>query len=185
MRRAIALPIAVVAVLTLAATVLAGGWATVAAAGPTDGHEAGADTIVELEVLQHGVTAVSWPRITVTATNQATGEIVEATAVPTAGKTGQYAATLTFPTEGSWTLSYDSPDLVMEGTATLAVSAPVAAAVSGVANASTAATAAAVDPAVVGIVGAAILILVAMLAGFLVLRERRPERGKQTTAVGG
>ena len=181
MRRVIAMPLALVAILTVGATVLAGGWATVTAAGPTDGQAAGTETIVELEVLQHGVTAVSWPRITVNATNSATGASLTTTATPTAGQTGHYTATLTFPSEGSWTLSYDSPDLVMEGTATLAVSAPVLAAASGVANASTAA----VDPAVVGLVGAAILFLVAMLAAALIIRERRPERRKQSTAVGG
>ena len=127
MRRIIALPLALLAILTVCATVLAGGWATVAATGPTGGQIAGTETVVELEVLQHGATAVSWPRLNVMATNTATGETVNATATSTAGQIGRYTATLTLPTEGSWTLSYDSPDLVMEGTTTLAVSAPVVA----------------------------------------------------------
>jgi hypothetical protein len=182
MRRAIAMPLALVAILTFGATVLAGGWATVAAAGPTGGQAAGSETIVELEVLQHGVTAVSWPRITVNATNTQTGEIVTTTATPIAGQTGHYTATLTLPTEGSWTLSYDSPDLVMEGTATLAVSAPVVPIANGVASA--AASAAAVDPAVVGGSGAAILIVL-VIAAAVVIHQRRPDRSKQSTAVGG
>ena len=63
---------------------------------------------MELEVLQHGTTAVSWPRITVIATNTATGESFTTAATPTTGRTGHYTASLTFPTEGSWPLSYDS-----------------------------------------------------------------------------
>ena len=67
-------------------------------------------------------------------------------------------------------------DLVMEGTTTLAVSAPVVAA----ANAGTVA----VDPAIVGGLGAAILIFLTALAA-LIIRQRRPDRRKQPTAVGG
>jgi len=183
MRRLIALPFALVAVLAVGATVLAGGWATVDAAGPTNGAGAGTGTTLNLEVRQHGVTPVSWPRISVIATNKATGEKFTSTATPTAEQTGHYTATLTFPTEGSWTLSYESPDLVMEGTATLAVAAPVVAAAAA-ANAAPAASTGGLDPAIIGSIGAVVLLLLVIVAAAAIY-QRRPERRKQPTAVGG
>jgi hypothetical protein len=81
---------------------------------------AGEATTIELNVLQHGVTAVSWPRITVIATNEATEEVTAAQA-KASGPEGHYTATLTFPTEGQWTISFVSPELQMDGTATLTV----------------------------------------------------------------
>lgn len=127
LRRLIALPLAALAALTLASTALAGGWAQVTVPTlPTD-PPAGEETTIELNVLQHGVTAVSWPRITVIATNEATDEVTAAQA-KASGPEGHYTAKLTFPGEGEWTISFVSPDLVMDGTATLSVGPLLAAA---------------------------------------------------------
>lgn len=139
LRRLLPLPLAGLACLALASTALAGGWAQVTVPNlPTD-PPAGEETTIELNVLQHGVTAVSWPQITVIATNEATEEVTAAQA-KASGPEGHYTAKMTFPTEGAWTISFVSPDLVMDGTATLSVSpaivAPVPAPAASTADAS-------------------------------------------------
>ena len=165
LRRLLPLPLAALAALALASTVFAGGWAQVTVPDlPTD-PPAGGETVIDLNVLQHGVTAVSWPRITVIATDEATGDVTAAQATAS-GPEGHYAATLTFPHAGNWTLSFVSPELQMDGTATLSVGpalAPPAAATP------TAAPAFDLMPwALLLIVGA---IAIASLAAFLRARE--------------
>ena len=79
---------------------LAGGWATVAMTEPptrADGRQG--DDRLDLTVLQHGVTPVSWSAITVIATNAETGETVAGQAAAS-GPAGHYTVALTFPTEG-------------------------------------------------------------------------------------
>jgi|SRR5687767_8368783 len=127
LRRFIALPLAALAVLAVASVALAGGWAQVTVPNlPTD-PPAGEETTIELNVLQHGVTAVSWPQITVIATNEATDEVTAAQA-KASGPEGHYTAKITFPSEGEWTISFVSPELVMEGTASLSVGPAIVAA---------------------------------------------------------
>ncbi len=63
---------------------------------------------------QHGVTPVSWPDLTVIATDAAT-DTVSASRPEPKGPTGTYVATMTFPASGEWTLTFDSTDLMMEG----------------------------------------------------------------------
>ena len=127
LRRLLPLPLAALAALVLASTALAGGWAQVTVPDlPTD-PPAGEETTIELNVLQHGVTAVSWPQITVIATNEATDEVAAAQA-KASGPEGHYTAEITFPSEGEWTLSFVSQELVMEGTATLSVGPAIVAA---------------------------------------------------------
>lgn len=174
-RRILAIPLAIVAALVMAAAALAGGWATVAMTDPPTEPTAGGETAIDLTVLQHGETAVSWPRITVVATDAATGATVRAEAQATPGAMGRYTATLTFPTDGSWTLTYESPDLIMDGTATLAVAAPAAAA--------PAAPAAADLVPMVAIGGLVLLFIVAF--GALVIHDRRADRRGQPQASGG
>ncbi|HVQ23033.1 MAG TPA: hypothetical protein VMT36_07145, partial [Candidatus Saccharimonadia bacterium] len=88
-RRFIALPLAVVACLAFAASVVAGGWATVTVSDPPAEPTAGETTTLDLTVLQHGVTPVSWPVISVVATNAETGATVAGQATAT-GATGHY-----------------------------------------------------------------------------------------------
>jgi hypothetical protein len=119
LRRFLPLPLAVLAALALASTAVAGGWAQVTVPNlPTD-PPAGGETIIDLTVLQHGATPVSWPRLTVVATD-ASGAAIAAQA-KASGPDGHYTATLTFPSAGEWTLSFLSPDLIMDGSATLNV----------------------------------------------------------------
>jgi hypothetical protein len=175
LRRLLPLPLAALAVLTLAATALAGGWAQVTVPNPPADPPAGEATTIELNVLQHGVTAVSWPRITVIATNEATEEVTAAQA-KASGPEGRYTATLTFPSEGEWTLSFVSPELQMDGTATLSVLPPIVPAVAPVTTAMPAFD-------VLPLVALAILALFVVIAvAAVVMRNREGARATQVTA---
>jgi hypothetical protein len=119
--------LAVLAVLALGSVAFAGGWAQVTAKAVPVDPPAGEETTIELNVLQHGVTPVSWPRLTVIARDSVSGAVVRAEAQAT-GPEGSYVARITFPSAGQWTLSYESDDLVMEGRTPIRITAPVAAA---------------------------------------------------------
>lgn len=174
LRRAICLPLAALAALALASTALAGGWAQVTVPNlPTD-PAAGEETTIELNVLQHGVTAVSWPRITVIATDAASGDTVAAQA-KASGPEGHYTAKLTFPSEGEWTISFTSPELQMEGTATLSVG-PALVAV----------TAAAAATSGIDVLPLALLLMLALFAAIAIaavtMRSRGGARAGRVTA---
>ena len=155
--------------LAFAASVLAGGWATVTINDPPAEPTAGSTTSLDLTVLQHGVTPVSWLTITVVATNAETGATVASQAKPS-GPTGHYTVSLTLPTEGSWAISYASTDLVMEGSQELAVAAPVVVPAS---------TSAAASPVVDGAMLTVLLVLVVGFIGafgVMVVHDRRKDR---------
>jgi hypothetical protein len=173
MRRLLAIPLVLIASLAFTTAVLAGGWAQVTMTDPPIDPAAGGGTTIGFQVLQHGQTAVSWPRITVVATNTTTGAAVTA-AARAEGPTGHYVATLVFPSEGSWTLTYLSQDLQMEGSSSLAVApaAPVAAA-----------PGTAVDPLPIGLAGLVLLVL--LIGGAFVIRGRRGARGDRHVTVSG
>lgn len=125
--RSIAPLLALLAMFALTSVAASGGWAQVTATSVPVDPPAGEETTIELKVLQHGVTPVSWPRLTVVATEAASGAVVRAEA-QASGPEGSYVAKMTFPTAGQWALSYESDDLVMEGTTPIRAAAPVAAA---------------------------------------------------------
>jgi len=176
-RRSLAIPIALLGSLTLAAGVVAGGWATVAVTEASVDPPAGAATTVELEVLQHGQTAVSWPKLTVVATNDSTGETFS-TQASAQGPTGHYVATLTFPTEGGWTLSFASADLIMEGTAGMQVAAAVAPVAAPAAPA-----AAAFDPLALGL--GAVVVFAVVAGAAIAIRGRHAGRRDERASVSG
>lgn len=131
--RPIAAAAALIAMLTLlvaATAAVAGGWAQVTAKNVPVDPPAGEETTISLSMLQHGQTPVSWPRLTVVATEKTSGATVSAQATAT-GPEGSYVVKLTFPSEGQWTLSFLSQDLVMEGSATVSVAAVAAAPAAG------------------------------------------------------
>lgn len=167
--RLLPLPLAALAALALASTAVAGGWAQVTVPNPPADPPAGEATTIELNVLQHGVTAVSWPRITVVATNQATGEATAAQA-KASGPEGHYTANLTFPSEGQWTISFVSPELQMDGSAVLSVAPPLV-----VVPPAPAATAPAFDLVPVAAVVLAALFL-AIALGAVAMRSRETAR---------
>jgi hypothetical protein len=176
LRRLLPLPLAGLACLALASAALAGGWAQVTVPNlPTD-PPAGEETTIELNVLQHGVTAVSWPQITVIATNEATDEVTAAQATAS-GPEGHYTETLTFPSEGEWTLSFVSPELVMDGTTTLSVGPAIVAA----------APAAAAASASYDLLPLALVLIVALFAAIaiaaVVMRSRDGARAARATRV--
>ena len=177
-RSLIALPLAVLASFAVTAGALAGGWATVTISDPPAEPTAGSTTALDLTVLQHGVTPVSWLTITVVATNAETGATVAGQATAT-GTTGHYTVSLTFPSEGTWAISYASPDLVMEGSQDLAVAAPPV-----VAASSPAATSPVVD-------GAMLAVLLVLVVGFvgafglMVIHDRRKDGPAPRTETSG
>ena len=177
-RRSLAFPIALVAGLMLTASAVAGGWAKVTVTDTPVDPPAGGGTVVELQVLQHNETAVSWPSLTVIATNTSTGESFR-TPAKAEGPTGRYVATLTFPTEGAWTLSFDSNDLIMDGTA----SVQVAAAAAPVAATPSTPAAPATDPVPFGL--AALVILAIVAGGALAIRGRHTNRPDERASVSG
>ncbi len=179
-RRLLAIPLALAASLALATAVLAGGWATVAMTDPPTEPTAGGETVIGLTVLQHGVTPVSWPAITVFARDTKSGGTISGDALAS-GAAGHYTVSLTFPAAGDWSLTYVSDDLVMEGSATFAVGDPAVVAGSSAASAE-----------VVPVIG-----LVALVAIFLslavgtILHDRRADRSapagepKPTPSISG
>ncbi len=180
-RRSLSIPIAILAGLILTAGALAGGWATVSLVDAPKDPPAGSSTVVEVDVRQHAETAVSWPDLTVIAANDETGESFSTPAVAQ-GPTGRYVAAMTFPTEGRWTLTFESRDLIMEGTATLQVAAAVAA-VAPDPSTSAAASTPATDPVTIGL---AMLIVAAVVgSGALVLRGRRVGPRDERASVSG
>ena len=179
-RRSLAIPSAILAALLLTVGAVAGGWATVALTDPPVDPPAGSGTLVELDVLQHGETPVSWVSLTVVATNDSSGQSFE-TPARAEGPTGRYVATITFPTEGRWTLSFESPDLIMDGTATMQV-APAVAAAPVAADPSTS-TVAGLDPVALGLVALVIIALVA--GGAIAWRGRQAGRHDERASVSG
>jgi len=171
--RLFAIPIAIAAVLALTTAVLAGGWASVTMTDPTDEPTAGGETIFDLTVMQHGVTPVSWPAITVVATNAETGATVSALA-KASGPLGHYTVGLTFPTGGAWTIAFASNDLLMEGGQTVAVDAAAPAAA-----ASETAAASAVDVSMVTVLLMLVLAFVGAIAVMLVRDRRAAASGGQ------
>ena len=172
-RTLVALPLALLAVLAMSATALAGGWAAVTMAEPPSDITPGEEATVEMTVLQHNETPVDWPRITVVATNADTGAIVRAKASAVSGQLGQYQATLTLPTDGEWAITYESPDLVMDGSATLAVAAippvPAAPAAPPAPPAALAAEPAPTAPAAVASPGNLLVPFALVVAGILLI----------------
>ena len=111
--RSLALPMALLAASVLASVAVAGGWAQV--------------TAKNVAVDPHGVTPVSWPRLTVVATDTASGAVVRAEATAS-GPEGSYSVKIVFPNAGEWRLTFESADLVMEGSVAIRIAPPVTAA---------------------------------------------------------
>lgn len=165
-RSILAMLLALGASLALATAALAGGWASVIMTDPPKDPAPGSVTTIDLEVKQHGLTPVSWPKLTVVATNTATGETVTVIAQPK-GAEGHYVAQITFPSSGDWALAFESNDLVMNGSEKLTL-----AAAPGGAVAASEATSTAADtlPTTIGI-GFALAALLGLI-GAMALRAR-------------
>lgn len=166
-RRIAAFPLALAATLLLVATALAGGWATATLDPGTPGPHSGSPTAIGFLVLQHGQTPNSSLSVVVHAANATGGSIAaDATAH---GAAGHYVATLTFPTDGAWTITWTS-ELDMTGSITV-LNVVAAAPVAPAANPTPAATATPVDTIALLVVGFALL--VAIVGGGFAMRRRR------------
>lgn len=102
MRRLPILAAALLAILVWAAPAVAGNWATARMDGPAPTPIAGAETAFGFEVLQHGVTPVSWVTATFVATNLATKAQIQAP-MHAVGADGHFETSITFPEPGEWT----------------------------------------------------------------------------------
>ncbi len=112
MRRLVGgLGLAVIALMLMATSVAAGGWATIT---PDEGTppqpNAGEEIQLGFNILQHGVDPISWVKATLVATNSATGEKLNVTARPE-GPTGHYVALVSFPESGFWSWHVEITDL--------------------------------------------------------------------------
>ena len=175
-RRLSALPLAFAAVLILAATVAAGGWATATLDPGTTGPQAGTPVTLGFRVLQHGQTPNSTLNVVVHAAGAAGGSVVaDATHQ---GESGHYVATLTFPTDGAWTITWTS-ELDMAGSSAVLKVVPAGAAPVGAAPAAADAVVSPTPVAPTGGTEALALIVVgvalavAVVGGVVVLRRRR------------
>jgi hypothetical protein len=179
--RSIALPLAALAMFLFASAAAAGGWAQVSAPNPPVDPPVGEETTIQLHVLQHGITPVSWPALTVVATDSASGVVVRAKATAS-GAVGSYVATLVFPSAGNWTLTFSSPNLVMEGSASLQVAPAVVPAPAGPGTAEQQPTPA--PPAADALAVALVLLVLAAGLGIvaLVARARRAVPDTQVSA---
>jgi hypothetical protein len=92
--------------LALPAVANAGGWATVSLSSTPDGMPPGKPWVVELQILQHGVTPLDGVRPSVILTQSATGATRTFRAQPT-GKPGTYRARAVFPSGGTWRYAVD------------------------------------------------------------------------------
>ncbi len=164
-----------------ATAVAAGGMAVITVTDAPADPPAGEATTIGFTVMQHGVTAVSWPRITVVATDAATGTVVRAEA-RAEGPTGSYVATLTFPAAGAWTLTFDSTDFMMEGSTVLRVAPAVDAPPAAVPPAEPVMVAEVAPPADSTPALIALLVGLLMLATGLGLRSRRDRARTPVTA---
>jgi hypothetical protein len=96
--------LAVGLLLVVAPAAHAGGWATVGLSSTPAGASPGAPWVVDITVLQHGVTPLEdiTPAVTI-----ASGDATKTfTAKPT-GKPGVYRASVVFPTAGRWEYQID------------------------------------------------------------------------------
>jgi hypothetical protein len=88
------------ALLVLAPSALAGGWATVGLSSTPAGTQPGNPWVVNLTVLQHGRTPLEGIQPTVTIRN---GDAHKTFAAKPTGEPGVYRASVVFPTAGRWT----------------------------------------------------------------------------------
>jgi hypothetical protein len=87
------------AALLLPAAALAGGWATVQLSSTPKGARAKTPWVVDLTVLQHGVTPLAGVRPEV---RIAQGKLRRVFAARPTGTTGVYRARVVFPRTGTW-----------------------------------------------------------------------------------
>jgi hypothetical protein len=91
--------LAVGLLLVAAPAAQAGGWATAGLSSTPAGTAPGAPWVVDITVLQHGVTPMRDVKPTVTISS---GDATKTFAAKPTGKPGVYRAAVVFPTAGTW-----------------------------------------------------------------------------------
>jgi hypothetical protein len=121
LRRLTTVAAAVAALTALMTTVaLAGGWAEVVMEdGPEGPPIAGEEREIRFTLLQHGVSAVDFGEVQLTATSGETGGAISVPATNHGG--GSWSAIVTFPVEGDWQIGVAHNDLETSPPTTLAV----------------------------------------------------------------
>jgi hypothetical protein len=115
---ALAAQAALVALMT--GTALAGGWAEVTMVdGAGDPPIAGEEREIRFSLLQHGVTAVDFGHVQLTAINPDTGESITVAATNHGG--GIWSALVTFPSDGNWEIGVAHDGLLTSEPTTMAV----------------------------------------------------------------
>ncbi len=99
--------------LTMAAPVLAGGWAEIVADPGTEPPVAGEPIELGFTVLQHGRTPAPWETPTVHLRNVGTGATLDVVATNDRSD-GHFVATVSLPDAGYWTWQVTLTDLVTE-----------------------------------------------------------------------
>jgi hypothetical protein len=121
LRRITTVAAAVAALTALMTTVaLAGGWAEVVMEDGSEGPPiAGEEREIRFTLLQHGVSAVDFGEVELTATNADTGEVISVPATNHGG--GAWSAVVTFPDGGEWQIGVAHNDLETSPPTTVAV----------------------------------------------------------------
>ena len=151
----------------MSGTALAGGWAEVSM---VDGSEeppvAGEEREIRFSLLQHGVTAVDFGEVELTAVHAESGQVITARATNHGG--GRWSAAVTFPVEGNWQIGVAHNDLeTSEPTMVLAVGQ-----IDGLGWL----------PGAIS-VGAFLVAAVVVLGSMLLIGRRRPATDPTTTAA--
>ena len=109
---------AVLAMMT--GTALAGGWAEVSMTDASaDPPIAGEEREVRFSLLQHGVTAIDFGEVQLTATHSESGQVITVPATNHGG--GIWSAVVTFPADGDWRIGIAHNDLETSPPTMLAV----------------------------------------------------------------
>jgi len=164
--------------LFLASTAVAGGWASATLDSTPSDPGNGGTLNLGFTLLQHGVTPVDWGQPTVSLVEAGTNRRVTVTATPS-GKPGHWAATITVPATGQWSLDIRHDLEVMPAnygmfTAGVAVAHPDRAASTLPAEATVA-----ISPALIAAtLFLAVLAVVAAAVGTLAWRRDRAEHAR-------
>ena len=90
--------------LALTATAFGGGWATVGMSSTPDGAKPGEPWVVDMKILQHGVTPLEGVHPSLTIINGDARQTFNAKATK---EPGVYRVSVTFPTKGLWSYQVD------------------------------------------------------------------------------
>jgi hypothetical protein len=107
------LGMALVAILAISTSAVAGGWATVEMDKPVTRIEVNEPMTLDFTLLQHGVTPADWTTTYVEARNNESGETLRFDAVA-GSEAGRWSVDVTFPSSGTWNWAIKTEELAVE-----------------------------------------------------------------------